>query len=185
MLRRHNALIVHFSGAPPGSSFGAPSYPTDLHDVIGRKAKSGLACSVVMPTDNFHSPGVRNAFGCIGVIVGLTSPNSLMAVDPGDAGSFCMNGVRHYPDRDITVADLDSTILQRVEHNEWGVSDYRVLGILAVPPFEIWDHRPPGTLTQTTVSQVQREFAPLTVYGFHGGVMISPTGAISAGTLYP
>jgi hypothetical protein len=57
-LQRHNALIVHFSGAPPGISFGVnPGYPNDLHDVISGKAQTGLACSTVMPTDNFQPPG--------------------------------------------------------------------------------------------------------------------------------
>lgn len=74
-LRHHNGLIVHFSGSPPGISFGAnPGYPADLHDVIAGKAQTGLACSIVMPTDNFQSPAPRNATGCIGVIVDLNTP---------------------------------------------------------------------------------------------------------------
>lgn len=186
MLRRFNGLIVHFSGSPPGSSFATnPGYPQDLYDVIAGKAQTGLACSVVLPTDNFHSPGVRNAFGCIGVIVRPSGPGSLMAVDPSDAGSFNVGNVRQYPDRDITPEDLHATILHRTEHNEWGLRDYEVIGILAASPFEVWNHTPPGFPAATSIQKVQTEFAGQVVYSFYRGHIISSAGVIDAGFFYP
>jgi hypothetical protein len=184
-LRRNNGLIVHFSGAPPGVPSGANlSYPHDLRAVISGAAQSGLACSIVMPTDDFVGPSVRNAFGFIGVIVDLVTPDSLMAVDPSDAGSWVENRVRQYPDREITLGDLDNSLRGRTQHNEWGLQNYRVCGVLAVPPFEYWVPPPPGGPARTTPELIEAAFAPLPVFGFFNGQLISRQGRIDAGSIY-
>lgn len=88
ILRRHHGLIVHFSGAPKDS--GADRgflYPADLHHVVAGRAMGGISCSVVTPTDVFDGLE-RNATGCIGVIVDLTTPHSIASAAAGDAGSI-------------------------------------------------------------------------------------------------
>jgi hypothetical protein len=184
-LQSNNALIVHFSGAPPGASFGINrGYPHDLHDVINGGAQTGLACSVVTPSDNFSDVGSRNAIGCIGVIVGLRTPQSLLAVDPSDAGSINNNGARLYRDKDITMKDLDDSLLLRTGYNEWGVKDYEIKGILAVSPFQIWDHTPPGGPDWIDIHAVLVEFHSVPVYVFAYNE-IRLASAISAGDIYP
>jgi hypothetical protein len=141
-LRKHNALLVHFSGAPKGAGLERGNdhlFPADLTHVLQGKAMGGLSCSVVLPGDVFG--GIeRNATGCIGVVLGLQSPNSLVAVDPDDCGSMEdeATGIREVPhEGDITVADLERTLSERTAYNEWVVRNYVVLGILAVPPLEV------------------------------------------------
>lgn len=87
-LRKHNALIVHFSGAPKGGGIERNSmFPNDLEHVVEGRAMGGLSCSVVRPGDVFHG-FERNATGCIGVVLDLQSKDSLVAVDPHDCGSI-------------------------------------------------------------------------------------------------
>lgn len=127
---------------------------------------SGLACSLVTPTDQFHGAGDRNALGCVGVIVGLQGPDSLIAVAPEDLGSWVADGVRQYPEPDLTITDCENSLLKRVGHNEWGVRNYTVLGILAVPPFEIWNHTPPGAPCCTSLDEVKDTFPNLPIITF-------------------
>jgi hypothetical protein len=140
-LRRHNSLIVHFSGTPKGggSNFNY-LFPADLNQVIAGNAMGGVACSVVRPGDIFHGTGERNAFGSIGVILDFKSKHSLVAADPHDCGSRVENGVRvvQVERPVITLADLERTFSARISHNEWIVRDYVVLGIFAIPPCEVW-----------------------------------------------
>lgn len=146
-LRRHNALIVHFSGAPKGSGIERDGhhFPEDLNHVLKGAAMGGLSCSVVVPSDVFHGFD-RNATGCVGVVLGLRTKDSLVAVDPGDCGSMEdeETGIREVmSERDITVADLGRTLSEREGYNEWVVKDYVVLGIFAVPPLEVSIMKPP------------------------------------------
>ena len=139
-LRNHNALIVHFSGAPKGSGVERGRlFPEDLNHVLKGAAMGGLSCSVVRPGDVFHGFD-RNATGCVGVVLGLQTKDSLVAVDPDDCGSIenAETGIREVPhEHDITVADLDRTLSLRTEYNEWVVRNYVALGILAVSPLEV------------------------------------------------
>ncbi len=140
LLEQHNALIVHFSGAPKGVGNDSYLYPNDLKNVINGKAQGGLACSTVTPTDIFSGFN-RNATGCIGVILGLNTCQSLVEVSQTDCGS----GIDEYGNRTVinkrkvlTLNDIEETILNRPNgYNEWIIKDYVVLGIFATHPFEI------------------------------------------------
>jgi hypothetical protein len=115
-------------------------YPQDLQHVVAGNAHGGISCSTVRPGDVFREFD-RNATGCIGVIVDLQAPPSLVAVDPYDCGSIEEeDGTRSVLNEgDITLADLKNSVQNRVStsYNEWVVRNYIVLGILAVPPFEV------------------------------------------------
>jgi hypothetical protein len=101
-----------------------------------------------------------------------------------DADGYPLNGVRCYPDMNISTADLDRSLLLRTDHNEWGLQNYRVCGILAVFPFEYWNHVPPGSPAYSTVPDILAEFAPLVVYSLLKGQRVSPTGPVTASDIY-
>ncbi|QCI64584.1 hypothetical protein [Phreatobacter stygius] len=105
-LRRHCALIVHFSGTPGGADPDSPKFPDDLTTVIGGQAKDGVCCSVVKPGDTFDGFD-RHAFGTVGVILDLNAKESLATADPGDGGSFRhpLTGIRQFNERDLTTGD--------------------------------------------------------------------------------
>jgi len=138
-LRRHAALIVHFSGTPKGAgSDFEHMYPADLENVIALGALGGVSCSVVRPGDEFAGQDA-NATGCIGVVLGLRDKNSLVAADPHDCGSYVENGVRKAPERNLTADDLEVSLTKRPSgsYNEWVMRDYIILGIFAAPPFRV------------------------------------------------
>lgn len=146
ILRKHVGLIVHFSGTPKGAgSDFQHRYPDDLHAVISGYGQSGLSCSVVMPTDEFEDLNSANATGCIGVILGLKSEQSIVDAHPNDCGSSMVNVVRETPHaRDMSAADIDATVTGRSdsEYNEWVIAGYDVLGVLAVAPYRISADQP-------------------------------------------
>jgi hypothetical protein len=168
-LYRRRALIVHFSGSPPGVSSGVVNYyPDDLRYVIAGRARTGVCCSVVTPSDNFHGAGTRNALGCVGVVLELCAPESLMAISPSDCGSWVdSDGVRQCEMKDISITDLDDSLDLRSGHNEWVIADYRVLGILAVAPFEIWD--PTLAVVTTGLADVIAAFPDQPIFTFAAG----------------
>jgi len=169
-LRRRNTLLIHFSGCPKGVSSGVShDYPDDLRHVLAGHAQGGLSCSVVTPTDIFHGFGDRNAFGCIGLILDLNTPDSLMAVGPHDLGSWVENGVRRFPPQAIAVADLEASLDQRVSHNEWGVRDFTVRGVMAAAPFDVWTSKDPGFDYPTNPAEVSAAFPGQPVYTIAGG----------------
>lgn len=142
-LRKHNGLIVHFSGAPKGAGKergSAHLFPADLRHVINGCAMGGLSCSVVRPGDIFHG-FKRNATGCIGVVLDLKADASLVAADPQDCGSSeDEHGNRRVDnERDISFEDLERTFRDRLVdgYNEWVVRDYVVRGIFAMKPFDV------------------------------------------------
>lgn len=141
VLAAHNALIVHFSGAPKGAGFERGFlYPDDLQNVVQGNAMGGLSCSVVKPGDVFWG-FERNATGCIGVVVDLTAPESLVAVSATDCGSIEQpDGTRVVQHEiDISATDVETSITARPagKYNEWVVRNFKVVGVFAVPPFEI------------------------------------------------
>jgi hypothetical protein len=137
-LRRRDALIVHFSGAPKGTGIDrgeAHLFPADLRHVVEGHAMGGLSCSVVLPGDKFHGFD-RNATGSIGVVLDLTTKDSLVAVAPTDCGSIedeCGKRIVQN-ETDIATADLEHSLNKRANYNEWIIRNYVVRGILAVSP---------------------------------------------------
>jgi len=192
VLRKHSALIVHFSGAPKGSGVERGHfYPQDLHHVLEGNAKGGVSCSVVCPTDQFYGTK-RNAIGCIGLVLDLVEPNSLVAASSNDCGSIENNGTRIVQrEVDITVSDLENSIADRQlgSHNEWVLRNFRILGVFAVPPFEISIQckmpRPEGApdyfpinedvigINQTNLDAVRLLFPELPMYTFHQGQILA------------
>jgi hypothetical protein len=122
-LRRHNALIVHFSGTPKGAGSNFDYlYPADLQNVTALGGMGGLSCSAVRSGDEFADLDRANATGCVGVVLGLQSKASLVAADPNDCGSRVENGVRIVPmEKDLTISDLEETFTKRPSdgYNEW------------------------------------------------------------------
>lgn len=179
-LRREQALIVHFSGVPPCTSYsGAKPYPLDLQHVIAGGARSGVCCSVVRATDKFVGGGDCHAIGNIGVILGLTSMKSLLAVTVGDGGSWVNpEGKREFIDRPIGMSDIEASVRDRSGHNEWIVGDYSVLGILAVAPFQYWGDvdlgggETTGGPLRTSFMDVRAQFASIPVLTFFEGKII-------------
>lgn len=142
VLATHRALIVHFSGTPKGGGSDYEHlYPADLEEVIAGRCNGGLSCSTVMPGDEFADLNRANATGCVGVILGLKAPQSILDAHRRDCGTFVQDGVRQVPHaRDMNAADLNETIAARPAdtYNEWVIGRYDVLGILAVPPYNVW-----------------------------------------------
>lgn len=193
MLAGYQALIVHFSGTPKGAGadFG-DLYPDDLKKVVAGKCLGGLSCSTVMPGDEFADLHRANATGCVGVILGLKSPRSLLDAHPSDCGSRVVERRREFQRaRDMTIGDIEETISGRrpESYNEWGVADYVVLGMFAAEPYEIWKRYPAAELGlsdefeeevdaqgATNPHEVAVTFAGLPVYSFRCGQLVRYDG---------
>ena len=195
VLATHNALIVHFSGAPKGAGVERGFlYPDDLQNVVEGNAMGGLSCSVVKPDDVFWG-FERNATGCIGVVLDLTAPESLVAVSANDCGSIEQpDGTRVVEQElDITAPDVEISIRDRPagKYNEWVVRDFKIVGVLAVSPFEISGRggisipadvpsnlidveSELGILT-TNLEEAARTFAPLPIFSFVNGCLCRVT----------
>jgi hypothetical protein len=194
-LRRHSALLVHFSGTPKGAGSNFEYwYPADLQRVIKLEAASGVSCSAVRPGDEFDDFNTANATGCIGVVLGLQDKDSLVAADPHDCGSRMEGGVREvFKKRGLTIDDLEETFVKRPNdsYNEWVIKDYVVLGIFAAPPFRVsvlkvpdfpddlppWlmDSTPIPAFEQVSVAQLIATFPDLTIFSFLDGNLVSLT----------
>jgi hypothetical protein len=127
VLRKYNALIVHFSSVPKlDNKF---YFPEDLRYALNNPDNGGLCCSTVMPGDKLD-----NAFGAVGLIFDLSAADSLIAVSSGDGGAgFTSTGAREF-DPKFKVFDetkLERSISERPlhSHNEWGVQSYIVRGL--------------------------------------------------------
>lgn len=193
-LASRNALIVHFSGCPKGAGFERGHvYPADLQHVLAREAQGGLAASVVMPGDRFAADFSHcNSTGCIGVILDLNSPESLVAVSPHDCGSRDDHqGTREVLDeREITLEDLEQSISLRPRggYNEWVVKDFRVIGIFAYHPFMFYEPQPVPRLPDmpeyllhdapefgpsfTTLAEIRQTFPSERLYTFAFGSVV-------------
>jgi hypothetical protein len=186
-LRRRDGLIVHFSGAPKGAGIdrGEPHlFPTDLRYVVEGHAMGGLSCSVVVPGDKFHG-FERNATGCIGVVLDLTTKNSLVAVAASDCGSIESEGGKRIVQNEIDIApaNLDLSLDKRTDYNEWIINNYKVRGIFAVSPYEVSiltvlaysddmpeelrDGIPVPTFRVVSLQELVREFPTLPIYTFN------------------
>lgn len=192
ILRKHCALIVHFSGTPKGggSNFEL-AFPDDLRKVISGQSQSGLSCSVVLPNDEFSDLERANATGCIGLVLGLTSEQSLIDAHPYDCGTFMKNGSRQVPNaRDMTAENIEDTVTSRKgdSYNEWVIANYSVIGIFAVAPFRFSADVPidfpddmPDYLRSSPIAagfkfsspkDLAKEFPSLPIYSFVGGVLV-------------
>jgi hypothetical protein len=208
VLRKHDGLIVHFSGTPKGAgSDFEERFPDDLKKVIGGYGHSGLSTSVVMPKDEFRDCTRANATGCIGVVLGLTSPQSILDAHPHDCGSSMLDGARQTPNaRDMTIDDIEATITSRAnaEYNEWVVANYTVIGLFAAPPFRVSEYlpidfpkdMPPYLIVKETsanfsylsIEKIEATFPDMPIYSFVEGVLVQrdPSGwrPIAHSTLY-
>jgi hypothetical protein len=191
-LRSRNALIVHFSGAPKGAGRERGSrhlFPRDLEHVIAGNASGGVSCSVIEPGDKFGQ-FERNATGCIGLVLGLTAPESLVAVHSEDCGSFENScGVRVVPvEQDVAISDLKNSLVSRKSYNEWVLRDFVVLGLFAAPPYEVsvletpkWpadmpdylrDETPVPSFKSISLRELEEFFPNLPIYGFGGAQLV-------------
>ncbi|MFM0292241.1 hypothetical protein P0D68_03710 [Paraburkholderia sp. RL17-380-BIE-A] len=189
LLRTSNSLIVHFSGIAPGT--GNPGerlyYPDDLRNVVTGGAMGGVSCSVISPGDIFgQTENNNNATGCVGVVLGLLSPSSLLDVHAGDGGSTVLpNGQRDANPKSLNLTDLQETITgrHRGTYNEWVVGNYKVLGIFiaapcmvraivdipappGVPANILGNSRGPG-ICYETINDVQRDFPDQRIFRFN------------------
>ena len=139
LLRANNAFIVHFSGFGKGAGNPFPRvyYPADLQNVITGGALGGVSCSVIGSADKIGFQPDANATGCIGVVLGLRTPLSLMNASAGDCGSHVnANGTRAANPSPLSIQDLQATLDNRDpdSYNEWVIGDYEVLGIFFADP---------------------------------------------------
>lgn len=141
VLANRLALVVHFSGTPKGAgSDFTHLFPADLAEVIKGTSQSGLSCSTVLPGDEFDDLERANATGCVGVVLGPMTPDSVLDAHPRDCGSYMVDGLRQVPHaRDMTMGDLDATIAGRAtdSYNEWVIADYRVIGLFVAEPHRV------------------------------------------------
>jgi hypothetical protein len=142
LLRADDSLIVHFSGTAPGT--GNPNarlyYPDDLRNVVSGGAKGGVSCSVIKPGDTLGQLEHNNATGCIGVVLGLQSPTSLLDAHAGDGGSSVLPGGTRVANPDaFSIDNVKATLTGRHPHgyNEWVVGDYQALGIFVAAPYRV------------------------------------------------
>lgn len=187
VLAQFKALLVHFSGAPKGHGVQRPNhlFPNDLRHVLSGKAQGGLSCSTVKPGDCFCGYN-RNAIGCIGVILGFNSTNSVVAVSESDCGSFeGKNGQRIVKSKQqINLEDILNSIQKRPsgQYNEWIMKNYITLGIFAVHPYEIsscgklscpdpvlnglWDGSSTPVIKKIDLQTVSDQFPGFPIYTF-------------------
>ncbi|MDP5280076.1 hypothetical protein Q9Q95_14185 [Sphingomonas sp. DG1-23] len=209
VLAAHSAVIVHFSGTPKGggSTFEYP-FPRDLEEVIAGRSLTGLSCSTVMPGDEFCDLNRANATGCIGVLLGLQTPQSVLDAHPHDCGTYMADGVRQVPHaRDMTASDFDATITGRAngEYNEWVIANYQVIGLFVAEPYRVSieveidypedmpDYlRGAGTAAgfdYKSLAEIATLFPNLPIYAFASGGVVEHIGSawvpVTHKTLYP
>ena len=164
-LRRHNALIVHFSGIPKGVGPGTASYPDDLRAAIASKGAFELSCSAVKPGDKFDpDPGVLSAAtGSVGIIVDPRGPSSIKFADADDHGSMYdprTNKRIGLPGMTVSAQSFEDSFAHRTRYNEWVVGDYDVRGIFIFRP--IWLN----PTTQMPLQRVAADFPGMPIFTF-------------------
>lgn len=189
MLRRHSALIVHFSGLPRGS--GATSYfPNDLEYALANAATCRLACSTVRPGDIFGPVPSKNATGSVGLVLAPRTNDSVLDVWHTDGGSFRMRIVR-----DVTLQECEGTITGRIGYNEWALTDYEVLGLFAIAPQQVDGLVPIGDPYGGTIqtpgpvdvdlAALPTKLARLPIFTFANGLIDRVSSPIAHDALYP
>jgi hypothetical protein len=163
VLRKHNALIVHFSSVPKLDLLFY--FPEDLRHALNKKVEGGLCCSVVMPGD-----GVQNAFGTVGLIFDLVTPDSLIAVSSGDGGAgLRATGLRDFDPKYRTFDDavLERSICNRPSdsHNEWGVQNYIVRGLFLLES-QAWVALPSDQSRRVSADDLYDFFPGQRIYSF-------------------
>jgi len=139
LLKENSVCIVHFSGCPKGDGIHDYLYPDDLLNILSGNGQGGLATSVVGGSDTFDG-FERNVFGNVGLILKMKHKSSLLDASVGDCGSRLNERYERVPDqfRDLSIEYLENTIKNKgASHNEWVVANFDIIGVLAVPPFEV------------------------------------------------
>jgi len=192
VLAKYNALIVHFSGTPKGAGSNFEHlFPLDLIEVIKGNAHTGLSCSTVLPGDNFANLDSANATGCIGVILGMKTNQSIRDAHYTDSGSGMENGIRIVPNaRDMTVSEIENTISNRApdEYNEWVIADYKVIGVFAAQPYYVWSilpitypddmpdylrsPDPVSGIARISLEEIEAAFSELPIFTFSNGKLV-------------
>lgn len=124
-LNNKNGLVVHFSGCPKGAGPGIKLYPDDLLYVINNDASGGVSCSLIVPGDSYNK---GSAIGTVGLIIDFNS-DGLLAVSPNDCGSYVIDGLRRAEEKDISLGDINNSLMSRLSYNEWVVVPSKILGI--------------------------------------------------------
>jgi len=175
LLKSHEGLIVHFSTSPSMHAELDGHYPDDLHTAVNSACcrNGGLSCSVVTPSDPFIGD-TRFVPGYIGIILDPINSQSIISCSAFDGGDIrdprSCTVMGELQDVDLSVDDLGRTITERDGYNNWLVKNYEVLGILALPPFEVEiinHHECTGPVrwpSCTDIGQVASEFPSLPTY---------------------
>ena len=175
LLKSCEGLIVHFSTSPSMHADPLGHYPRDLHTALTSTCcrNGGLSCSVVTPNDPFSgdTPFVP---GYIGIILDPREPYSIVSCSRGDGGDIrdlqTCAVMGEFQDVDLSVDELRSTITGRTGYNNWLVKDYEILGILALPPYEVVKIAGKDRMTcHTGIDQVSSEFHNLPIYTIADG----------------
>jgi hypothetical protein len=140
LLRKYNALLVHFSAFQP-MDHPDVQFPDDLLYAIKNASVQNLRCSVVLPGDVCnHDPGLRsNAIGSVGLIVDFSHDNALRSIKASDGGTYDAPDGKNQTfaeDMVITLDKCERTILERPKetYNEWVIETYGVLGVFVFEP---------------------------------------------------
>jgi len=180
LLKSCEGLIVHFSTSPSMHADPLVHYPLDLHTALTSACclNGGLSCSVVTPSDPFTG-ATRFVPGYIGIILDPRESQSIVScstVDGGDTRDLQTCTVMgEFQNVDLSIEDLRRTITGRTDYNNWLVKDYKVLGILALPPFRvariIQDDiaGPVRVEAHVSIRQVSSEFPNLPIYTIADG----------------
>lgn len=161
VLRAQGSLLVHFSGYPPMTSGpNSLQYPSDLRKVIDNKCQSGIPCSTIKIGDGFDPKDSNsNSAGCVGLIISPDSDRSIIAAESYDIGSNWNDGNREYPPNNVRKHIDHNTLMKTIyarsasSYNEWGVKDFKVVGVFATDPLKVW--REPDN---TTFREIQATF---------------------------
>jgi hypothetical protein len=181
LLRKYDALIIHFSGFRADEDRPERLFPDGLRNAITSRAME-LSCCVIGPRDDF----TRHSWGCIGLVLGFQNKYSLVAADPHDCGSLEENVagliVRKVQKlKDLTLTDLEATITKRTSHNEWVVKDYVVLGMFAHPPYIAGDR-------YVKLQDLLNDFPDQPIFSFKDGSIYrcfpEPRGPIGHSEIY-
>jgi hypothetical protein len=173
--------------SPTRGSGAKAYYPDDLEYALTHTMDTRLACSTVKPYDLFGEGPSKNATGSVGIILAPRSTASILGVWPTDAGSS-----RARIDRPVTLQECENIITNRGGYNEWGVTDYEVIGLFVIDPLQVTGTQKMevgfgGTVDTTVPVDVDPANLPpglseLPVYAFSAGILAQ---FVQHKTLYP
>ena len=194
LLNERNALIVHFSGMPPGIGQRQNIlFPNDLQYAMVNPNQQ-RCCSAIVP-GNTNLNGA--CYGEVGLILDIKTSESLVVVRRNDAGT-----APSVTPEAVTIGDCEFTLVDDTEAkkscwkkwrdrekrewggadpntawNEWKIRDFTVKGIYVENPntISVWGNAPAGggekALGQVpaTLRYIRTSLRDLPIYSYAAG----------------